>query len=214
MIASAAAQLLAARAYGVRALAIRAGLQSATVGIFDALGDYSAVAPFVDQAVPLSVAAQRGLVSLLGGYLSTVTGERTALDAVASWVGDAARPDDMRDSWSVPFYSMWKALGEGAEFDQAAELARASIESNAATDLAFAQGHAMADLSEAVEGVVGYRRVLAGVGCDFCATAATQRYHTGDLMPIHPNCQCSVAPIIGTSDPGRVINAEVLDEGG
>lgn len=54
-----------------------------------------------------------------------------------------------------------------------------------------------------------YRRVLTGAeNCGLCVVASTQRYRTGDLMPIHPNCDCVVAPIIGDADPGRIINTQ------
>jgi hypothetical protein len=36
--------------------------------------------------------------------------------------------------------------------------------------------------------------VNAGTGCEFCSEAADDRYAEGDLMPLHPGCQCSVEP--------------------
>jgi hypothetical protein len=58
---------------------------------------------------------------------------------------------------------------------------------------------------------VGYRRVLEGAySCGLCILASTQRYHKQDLMPVHPGCDCSVAPIIGTQDPGRTINDQMV----
>lgn len=60
--------------------------------------------------------------------------------------------------------------------------------------------------------VVGYRRILTGKSCAFCATASTQRYRSARLMPIHTRCDCDVGEIYGTADPGRVINQQLLDD--
>jgi hypothetical protein len=60
--------------------------------------------------------------------------------------------------------------------------------------------------------VVCYRRVLTGGhSCGLCVAATTQRYHTNEPMPIHPACDCTVAPIIGSNDPGHVLNAPLID---
>jgi hypothetical protein len=58
--------------------------------------------------------------------------------------------------------------------------------------------------------IVGYRRVTDGNACRRCLLASTQRYHVGDLLPIHPRCGCTVVPIVGTTDPGHVIDEETL----
>lgn len=59
-----------------------------------------------------------------------------------------------------------------------------------------------------------FRRVLTGAeSCGLCIVASTQRYRKQDLLPIHPNCDCVVAPILGDEDPGRVINStRITDE--
>jgi hypothetical protein len=41
--------------------------------------------------------------------------------------------------------------------------------------------------------------------------ASTQRYHKGDLLPIHPGCDCGEMPLYGTDDPGQIINQQRLD---
>jgi hypothetical protein len=60
--------------------------------------------------------------------------------------------------------------------------------------------------------VVGYRRVLgSGVNCGLCIVASTQRYGRDDLMPIHPNCGCTVEPIIGQTAPPKVLDKGRVD---
>lgn len=59
--------------------------------------------------------------------------------------------------------------------------------------------------------IVGYRRVLTGRSCVFCATASTKIYRRGGLMPLHAHCDCSVAPVFVGDDPAFDLNREVLD---
>lgn len=60
--------------------------------------------------------------------------------------------------------------------------------------------------------VVGYRRVLTGKSCSWCARVSTQRYLTADSADFgHPRCDCTVIPIVGTRDPGQVLNRDLLD---
>lgn len=60
--------------------------------------------------------------------------------------------------------------------------------------------------------VVGYRRVLTGRSCMLCAAAATRIYRRGDLMPLHAHCDCAVAPVYSSSDPGRAANRALLGQ--
>jgi hypothetical protein len=43
--------------------------------------------------------------------------------------------------------------------------------------------------------VRGYRRVLEGDGCEFCAALADVEVASGDAMELHPGCNCSVEPV-------------------
>lgn len=62
-----------------------------------------------------------------------------------------------------------------------------------------------------VRPIVGYRRVLTGKSCMFCAAAATKIYRRGDLAPLHSGCDCSVAPVFLGADVGLGLNRQVLD---
>ncbi len=75
------------------------------------------------------------------------------------------------------------------------------------TDLELATTHAAQDALSGDKSVVGYRRVLTGAeNCGMCVVASTKLYRTADLMPMHPNCDCVVAPVTAGEDPGRTIN--------
>ena len=205
------AQLGAAQAYAQRAEVIRRTLGAAAVAAYERMDDVSAIDGFLDQMVPMSLAAQQALALSLLGYLSAVTGERAVLDLDAV-TGDAVRPEGMRHSWSIPFFTLYAALGAGVAFAEGYARARADVETQARTDLAFAQSATMSALGGDLEQVTGYRRVVAGAGCEFCAEASASRYRAGDLMPLHPGCVCSVAPILGSDDPGRRLNAAALGD--
>lgn len=81
-----------------------------------------------------------------------------------------------------------------------------------ATDPMLSARAASSAAMQADPQIVGYRRVPDADACKFCLLVATQRYHDDDLMPIHPNCGCTVAPIIGDRDPGRVLDRGLVDQ--
>ncbi len=203
-------QLAAARLYAHQAAIIRQLLEAGALAAFDDLDDYHDVAPFLDRMVPLSRAAQLEMGRLLEGYLAVVTeAEYSEVDIdLDETTGDAVRPDGMEHTWSVPFFKMWGALEAGAEFADALAGARDNLERTAQTDLSIAQAATMSALAERVPAVQGYRRVLAGDGCEFCVEASEETYGSDDLMPLHVGCQCSVAPIVGDEDPGETLNHE------
>jgi hypothetical protein len=82
------------------------------------------------------------------------------------------------------------------------------LTSLALTDVELAVTHTVRDRLADEPDVRFYRRVLTGAeSCGLCIIASTQRYRKRDLLPIHPNCDCVVAPILGDQDPGQVINS-------
>lgn len=88
------------------------------------------------------------------------------------------------------------------------------LRSLALTDVELAVTHTARERLADEPEVRFYRRVLTGAeSCGLCIIASTQRYRKRDLLPIHPNCDCVVAPILGEQDPGRSINStRVSDE--
>lgn len=112
-----------------------------------------------------------------------------------------------------PFVQFWTAIKNGHDFTDAMEQGENRLTTLAATDLQLAKTHTLKNVSVELSKVVGYRRVLEGPhSCALCILASTQRYHRGDLMPIHPNCDCMVAPIFGDLDPGRTLNEQMVPD--
>lgn len=105
-----------------------------------------------------------------------------------------------------------RRVAGGMDPVEALAAGRSRAVSTARTDVILANKAEIARGGEIRPHVVGYRRVLTGKSCAFCATASTQRYRSADLMPIHPSCDCDVGEIIGRDDPGQVINRDLLDQ--
>lgn len=108
---------------------------------------------------------------------------------------------------------VWEALSQGGRLPDAVKAGQDRLDSIAATDLQLAKTHTARDVLSRDDRVVGYRRTLEGASsCGLCIVASTRRYRRGDLLPIHPGCDCSVAPIYGDRDPGPVLDPDTLPQ--
>jgi hypothetical protein len=78
------------------------------------------------------------------------------------------------------------------------------------TDLELAVTHTVRERLAEEPRYKYYRRVLTGAeNCGLCVVASTQRYRKGDLMPIHPNCDCIVEPL--PDNAPHVLDRDVLE---
>lgn len=105
-----------------------------------------------------------------------------------------------------------RRIAEGSTYPDAMKAGRARAVGTARTDVSLSNRAEMTRGGASRPWVVGYRRVLTGKSCAFCATASTQRYKSADLLPLHPICDCDVSEIFGTQDPGQVLNRDLLSE--
>lgn len=162
----------------------------------------------VAQIVPVVLAGQRQAAGITDAYIATVVGGRRA--GVAAGIGSrGVAPEEV---YRRPAISVYDTLAKGGSFADAVAAGGRRLQSLAGTDIQLAS-RAQAQASMITNNVVAYSRQLSGAeNCALCEVAATQRYFTEDLMPIHPGCDCVVAPIKGDSDPGQIINAERLEE--
>ncbi len=193
--------------YGARYDTIRRQVATAIGLLWDRLGSVADLDPFATAAAALSAAAQSQTVALVAGYLAAYLDTApVSVDAVEIRAGV-----DLADVYRRPGITARAALSGGQDFLDAMAKARVRAVSAATTDVALAHRAAATTLMGNDQRVVGYRRVLTGASCKLCATASTQRYRVDRLMPIHNHCDCRVAPIVGTEDPGHVINRRLLD---
>jgi hypothetical protein len=173
-------------------------------------------ARFVARAVPVVSGAQVATAALVAAYIATLTrlqtGEAIAAVAIArdNVTTDALRGVAAAEVYHRPVVAARTAIAEGKSFLEAVDMGRQRVEQLAGTDVALAQREATIQAVGDNERIFGYRRVLTGRSCAFCATASTQRYHRKQLMPLHARCDCGVAPIFATSDPGQIINRPLL----
>lgn len=115
--------------------------------------------------------------------------------------------------WRQPFLATWHALSEGHSY-AAALLAGQGRAGTTARDEVTRTQRDTFTASDADDRIVGWRRVPSGKVCNWCATVATQRYHTADSAAFgHNNCSCTPIPIIGDRDPGRVLNRGLQNVG-
>lgn len=201
-------------------LAATAALRSRLLGIVAATyagqGNYrdAAAEAFIATVVPLVQAAQQTMGALTAGYLGhliSAAGGTTAPTAVPHDALSNLRGVDPTEVYRRPYVQVWTDLSQGKSLDDAVAAGSRRAASLAATDLQLAKTRASQIVLTDDRRVVGYRRVLVGAhSCGMCVVASSVRYHKSNLMPIHPGCDCAIAPIMGMYDPGRTIDSAIL----
>lgn len=163
----------------------------------------------------------------LAGYVATAqraTADVTwaYLDAALAEAGERvptarlefpARPRgvDAEQVWERPFKEYRLARSVGEEHDVALDKATARAARIAVDDLDLGVREAAAQHSEKAPTVIGQRRVIhpelsKGGTCGLCIAASDQIYRPGTLLPIHDGCNCGVAEVTATVDPGSGLN--------
>lgn len=214
--------------YNTSATSLRTALADAVVQRFDQLTSWrdDDAEAFAAAAAGMVEGAQQAMAAITDAYLAALLSDLLQEDVQPVGVD---LPADLRgvadvDVYRRPFLQIWTDLAGGALLKAAISAGRRRAEGLATTDLQLAKTHASRTVLERQgettgprpggRRVVGYRRVLTGrENCAMCVLASTQRYHVKDLLPIHPACDCAVAPIVGTQDPGQTINSVTVTEG-
>lgn len=133
----------------------------------------------------------------------------TTSDLVTSALRNGA---DTRTVYTRPFVELRTALSKGRTVSESIEAGAVRAESLATTEIELARRSAGLFAREGNTNIFGYLRVLSGLeNCALCSVASTQRYSRGDLLPIHPGCDCGEEPIYGNSDPEEFIEDQLLD---
>lgn len=173
-----------------------------------ALPDYSdaGVERFNAQVLPVIAAAQRNSAVVTSAYMARFTGKNydVDVDEVLASLRNGVAPEEV---YRRPFVTVWTDLKEQKPYLDAVSAGLAHAMASAAIDVQLAMRQTVTVIAERDSGIYGYERVPNGGACDLCLIASTQRYHSGDLMPIHNRCGCSVSPILTSSD--RVVNSDL-----
>jgi hypothetical protein len=149
--------------------------------------------------------------TFLARYTMAARGTKVIAAGVppATVTTQALRGIDGRTVWARPVSEMRIALFEGHPITVARQLAAQRSRTLLGTDTQLAHVRSAVRYFKERgdrDNIVGYRRVpRGGRSCALCLLASTQRYHRGDLMPIHDHCHCVTEPIYGDRDPGQVI---------
>jgi len=167
----------------------------------------------VARILPVVQAGQIQLANLTDAYIG-----RTSVLAGVTWTPGVATKEllayrgvDPQVVYRRPSVTVYTALAGGKSYNDAVAQGSRRMMSIIATDLQQAKNR-QATASIGRSGFQWFRRVLTGrESCALCAIASTQRYTRGDLMPIHPGCDCDVEALNSPRDPGQVVDSDTLE---
>lgn len=146
---------------------------------------------FIAAVVPVILAGRRQVSALTDAYLSRLLSVRS-LGPIDT---DALRGVDAREVYARPYQTVWTKLSEGLTYDAAVSAGAARLTDIALADLQLAKTHTTRAVYQSA-GVERYVRTLTGSkNCALCYLASTQTYSSGDLLPIHPGCDCGTRPV-------------------
>lgn len=201
-------------AYDSQVHAIRQQITAFGQAYWDSLPHYraSAVEDMIQAITPRVTAGQLRIADLTRAYLAQCARElgwKVVLPPIDQDEIRGARGVDPRVVYRRPAVDVYTALAAGKPLPQAAAEGRLRLTQLIGGDMQLAKVHASRQSMRGYpeEGQF-YRRVLTGrENCALCVVASTQRYYRGDLLPIHPGCDCDVQPL----PPGLAVN-QVIDE--
>jgi len=173
------------------------------------------VARLVRLLVPRVQAGQLQIANLTNAYIrqiATLDGvpvqpARVDRDEILGYRGVPAS-----EVYRRPAVQTYTALAGGSTVTEALASGAARLLSIVSTDLQQARNR-QARAGFARSGYEYTERTLTGrENCALCVIASTQRYHVaaGQLMPIHPGCDCGQKGVKAATDPGQVINPQLL----
>ena len=203
-----------AEAYDSQVHAIRQQITAFGQAYWDSLPHYraSAVEDMIQAITPRVTAGQLRIADLTRAYLAQCARElgwKVVLPSIDQDEIRGARGVDPRVVYRRQAVDVYTALAAGKPLPQAAAEGRLRLTQLIGGDMQLAKVHASRQSMRGypAEGQF-YRRVLTGrENCALCVVASTQRYYRGDLLPIHPGCDCDVQPL----PPGLAVN-QVIDE--
>lgn len=188
--------------------------------LFSSLGAWrdEDIERYLAQLLPLLDGAKREVaLATIAYYQSTakLTGQpfvRPATPTAALTTEILRNGITAEELFTRPFVDMRRSLTGGMTVRQAIENGARRANQLAQTEIELARRQVGFQTRMANGNIVGYIRTLTGAeNCALCYVASTQRYRRGDLLPIHPGCDCGEMPIYGTDDPGQIINRQRLE---
>lgn len=161
---------------------------------------------FVEEIVPKIQAGRLQMAQLTDAYLSQITGATAGIIDTSN-----LRGVDASDLYRRPATELYTNLSQGKSFDDSMKAAIVRLGSLVATDMQLAKTH-QAQRSLKNSDRAAYRRVPRGEKtCALCLIASTQRYWKGDLLPLHPGCDCDISPLPAGDHSAQVLNQVELE---
>ena len=150
------------------------------------------IARWVSLISPRVTAGQVAIANLTDQYLARIL----AADPVGVIdVRNLRGGPTAAEVYARPAVTMRTKLSEGSTMTAALQAGALRAVDLVTTDLQLAMTH-QSQVSMSRHGVQFFQRVLVGpADCALCMIASTQHYRTGNLMPIHPGCNCDVRPL-------------------
>ncbi len=196
---------------------LRAQLIQQLFALWYGLAEISAetLEAFLEVVVPLVMATREASVDATMAYLN-LQFENLGLDASTSFPSltdlDIRNGTSIEEEYSRPHQTVWWNLSQGVPFDLAKDYGAERLRQLAETDIQLSHTHSSRMLLTERNDVVGFRRIPTGdYTCALCMIASTQRYRKLDLMPIHPGCDCRVAPIVSDEPVAQVLDRDLLE---
>lgn len=210
------------RANRMAAAAVRARVLEFVAAAWLGLGAWNVpdIERFISLVLPVVLGGQRTIASLTDSYLAMLAARELGTNPQPFGVDAALVTGAALRNGTDPALvyrrggaEVWDALGKGEPLDVAVRRGLDRLTSITTTDLQLAKTHtARLVLANQPTGrePTGYVRTLEGASsCGFCALASTRLYHVEELLPIHPACDCDVAPYYG--DPTLVVAPDQLE---
>lgn len=167
---------------------------------------------FVAKVTPVVETGQKQVYQLTQNYLDSIARLSGRTPAPTTTLAAYPRGVPIEEVYTRPFTHVWWKLSEGKNIGEAVEEAAARLDNLVSTDMQMANVLSGFDKLSGDKRAIGYLRVLneTDATCELCVIASTQRYSTEDLMPIHPGCQCDVAPLYSDEDAAAAdeVNAD------
>ncbi len=165
--------------------------------------------------VPRVEAAQLRIGQLTDAYIARTAaqqfGTSISRGSIADVTTQALRGVAAEDVYRRPFATVYNDLSNGKTLTESVTSGGVRLASLVATGMQLAKTHSARQAINR-SGATLFRRVLTGrEDCGLCVIASTQRYHRGNLMPIHPGCDCHVASFKGDPDE-QVIDPDLLNQ--
>jgi hypothetical protein len=211
-MATALAEAHVAAQERLRAIVAQA-LTAAWLGL--ASYDREDVDGWLGQVVPFILAAQLQSAALTNAFVGMAMGRSPlAIDptrVTGAAIRNGAEPAEV---YARPFVTVWTALSNGTEWDQAVSAGLARATSTGEMDMQLASRATYAEVQRLDESIRGYRRVADSTACDFCRLIDGALVKSASASPLHNRCGCGLEPVIEIGTPSPLPETVAVHEHG